>query len=214
MNMKHAYEQTRAVCCVDYNNRILEANEDWFAFYNGVVCPGLPRDAVVGGSVLRFTQDRTRRELIRIMLDKCRISGRIISYTARIDTPELIVSTRTTLTPCGGEEIQITERVERVETPERPVDPGFQQKPLTLCRCCGRVRIPGGQWTDIAEACDTNGLFTGERAWRIVSGLCSTCHLSTLSLAAEWTPVRSRNSVTHSVHGDSRVSHLLSACMT
>jgi hypothetical protein len=213
MNMKHVYEQTRAICRVDSGNRILEANEDWFAFYSGVVCPGLTRDAVVGGSILRFTQDRAQRELFRIMLDQCRISDRTTTYTARFDAPVSVLYTRTTLTPCGGEEIQITDRIERVETPERPVDPDFQQKPLTLCRCCGRVRIPGGQWMDIAEACDTNGLFTGERTWRIVSGLCSTCHLSTLSLAAEWTPVRSRNSVTHSVHGDSRVSHLLSACM-
>ena len=168
---------------VDAQDRILSANDEWFAFARENGARELDHSTVIGQSLLGFLCNTETQHLFDILLKKVRVTGDTVSLSYRCDSPDCRRCMELELVPKRDAEVEFRSRIVQQEFRE-PVrmleEVERSDELLKMCGWCKKIAMPDKRWVEVEEAVDALNLFAAVRVPKISHGICEECHSALL----------------------------------
>ena len=165
---------------IDAQNRILFANENWYAFAreNGVAA--LKSEIVIGQSLWGFVCNAETKHLFEVLLKKVRHSGVPLLLPYRCDSPECRRFMELRMRLLSDDEVEFRSLILRQEfwPPVRLMKAHVDRTDalLVMCGWCKKVAVPPGpRWVEVEEAVKELNLFHAQRLPGISHGICEPC---------------------------------------
>ena len=164
---------------IDARDRLMSANEDWYAFAreNGVYA--LAAADVIGQSLDNFLCDEETKHLFEILIQKVRRTLRTMVLPYRCDSPDCRRFMELTVVPQASAEVEFHSRIIRQEWRE-PVrllakETVRTDEKLVMCGWCKKIRMPDDRWIEVEAAVGELELFAAPRLPQISHGICPQC---------------------------------------
>jgi len=175
-------------CCVDTADRILSANVDWIEMASARSPRHVAWDRVLLEPVARFLPDPVERELVRVMLGRCRSELCEIHYTSCCEIVDERVFMETVMSPFTDGDVRIACNVLRRERISRDAREQIEREPLTLCSSCRTIMMTRTNWITVDEAVRTLDLLGSGRVPRLTYSLCPECSEDAVKVLRQWEP--------------------------
>jgi hypothetical protein len=164
---------------IDAKDRIVSANDDWFAFARENGAAHLDAETVRGRSLWDFLAGIETRELYKVLLRNVRERKPTITVPYRCDSPdmrrkmELIVSKR------AGGGVEFNSRILQQEKRD-PIQllashADRTDELIVMCSWCKKIRNLAGAWVEVEDAVNELCLFESAKLPRISHGMCDPC---------------------------------------
>ncbi len=164
---------------IDAGDRILSANQNWFAFAleNGV--SDLTEQNVIGRIIWDFISDGTTRHIFEVLFKKVRESGAEMKLPYRCDSPGCKRYMELTLIRRPQNIIEFRSRIlrEEIRQPVRLLENNINRsnERLVMCGWCKKVRMPDGTMVEAEEAVQILNLFDSPCLPHITHSICEPC---------------------------------------
>lgn len=170
---------------IDDHDRIVDCNEDWFAFARENNSAQLTRTATRNRPIWNFIDDQETRHLYRLILRRVR-GGKTIHVCMRCDSPTARREVRLQIAPLPDRSVAFNSQITHEESREYValLDVTRERSPdiVSICSWCKKVRVPGRGWFEVEEALTQLGLTSEEHLPQLANMVCYDCYQQIIGL--------------------------------
>ncbi len=184
---RHYLVSKPIIFSVDQADRIASVNREWtrFAQANGgaAVLPA----RVLGQELWTQIADETVQEIYRLMLSRAR-AGFLVRFSYRCDSPSFRRTFTMTVSLRKSGWVQFASLLTAEEArPPVVLLEGVprDQRMITVCSWCQRVRLTDGTWVPVEEAVERMQYLQAASFPRVTHGICLTCMTGVLEQLAK-----------------------------
>ena len=181
---------------VDAQNRILFANQNWFAFARENGATNLAPTDVIGQVIWGFPCNSETRHPFEILLQKVRATGVTAGLPFRCDAPDRRRFMELQILLRQNQELEFRSRILRQELRDsvRLMEPDVERTNtlLVMCGWCKQVQLPDECWVEVEAAIKALRLFSAPRLPRISHGICQLCVAAFNQVLAQNVPAIAR----------------------
>jgi hypothetical protein len=165
---------------IDANDIVIFVDHNWLAFAQENDARFLIDPAGWHQSLWKFITGLETRYLYRMMIEKVRTTGKVMSIPFRCDSPGRRRFMEMHIVPLPEHQVEFRSHILRQErrASVRLLDGSRVRSSdlITMCSWCKRVKVPPESWEEVEEAVKDLDLFGASRLPQITHGMCPLCH--------------------------------------